>query len=114
MDAVERVSKDLIGYLECLTSVRSNWLVLHRVQLEATRLSRQQAAQRKAEEEAAILADNKARLEAERAAAAVKAEMLREAAARTRVENEAKIRAKSEALQAQRDADNELMKANLK
>ena len=75
---------------------------------------RQLAQQKKAEEEAALLADNRARLEAERAAAAVKAEQLKVQASRTRVENEARIQAKKDALLQQRAADNEMMQSNMK
>lgn len=83
-------------------------------QLEITQQARRGVQQRRAAEEAALLADNHAHLEAERVAAAARAEALKVQAAQTRAENEARIRARKEAVQLQRQADNELMKSNIR
>ena len=83
-------------------------------QLEKTQEARRQAQQRHMAEEAALLADNAAHLEAERVAAAAKAEVLKAHAAQTRTENEERIRVRKEAVQRQRQADNDLMKNNIR
>jgi hypothetical protein len=83
------------------------------LQLENTRQAKQAAQQHRQAEEAAILAQTKALLEAEQAAAATKEEALRLAAARTRQENEEKIRTKKEASKYLKQKDADLMKANI-
>ena len=83
-------------------------------QLDNTHEARRQAKQRHMAEEAALLADNAAHLEAERVAAAAKAEVLKAHAAQTRTENEERIRVRKEAVQRQRQADNDLMKNNIR
>ena len=83
-------------------------------QLDNTQEARRQAQQRHMAEEAALLADNAAHLEAERVAAAAKAEVLKAHAAQTRTENEERIRVRKEAVQLQRQADNDLMKNNIR